>query len=1376
MSTDLFAKHFHEEVAIKKIRQSLDPLISKNLLQVYANVDILDPSTQTYYECDLIMVSRNFISIVELKNWSGEIRVCEGLWQASGGERRNPHRTNSQKCRILKSTLRSNLPSLVLPWIQSVVLLTNEEASVSFDKRCIAQNGRADRGNTCFTYDNIQTFVNRYVQEHLKRNDPRETLSESQYSHVKYFIQKLEQEPKQFRNQIPGFQIVKANTETELYAEYLAVPESPIDNKLKRLRVFGAIKENPAEQEKQLRGLNVLQRLPVHPNIPKVSIHPNPKNLLVEYTEWSSMGTVRDLLNKGPIEVSLAEQFAEQMLQALILLDKECIVHRAIRPENILVSEQTFQLINFDLAFDPASSITVMSEDDVNAISPYRAPEIIDRHPECKSDIFSLGVVLYELLTGSVPIKSCYDLKNTGGHLPPDLVDILKNASGSPRLVELINNCIQISVDSRPTAQEAFRYLKGSKELNQLLVSNSNDELVPGSECNVWRILNRISDGASAAVYKVIRGGDDGEIVAMKVLKVGQAPDRLRRERDFLRRIHSPYVVRCGSDFAWANGRPCLEMEFLEGETLRELIDNNSLPTDEQFQLAATSLLQGLIQIHQEDPGISEENRRPITHNDLNPSNIILTSRGPKIVDFGVASEPGLGPYCGTPAYIAPDAVTDGELLRSPSADRFSLCLTLCEWLSGVHPFKGRALEQTAFNVENINNQSLAAWFAKALDPDPENRFRSSSEMLKALENCFTHFPPAEKADIEPSAVPILGSSRIMALVTSHELEEETEEPNLARDGSDICASARLVEYINGLHNANAANQFALAESQALSAYFGKIHVPNSLTDQLMEVIEGKDDALIVLTGHAGDGKSTIALDVFKRLHGMQPGEVLQMPLKEIEELEFSGKTIRIVKDMSEWTPGKRIEKLKEAITQPGTWLIIANTGPLLTAYCEVVGMLRKDSASSIESEILQVLSMPVVTGLTDEHRLNTFNKPAFIANLSLSDNVPFADEFIQRITAPVLWESCDHCPAKKTCPIINNVALLQNDTIRSKLLLLYRRLTGYGTRITARQMTAHIAFAITAGLKCSDIQSAPADDTNLLMANICSNSLFGFSGFTQRSDAQSLHVVRTLNNMEFGAKPFAKIDRLLQDGNHHGVIAPLTDSLKTVFGSMLESATSVPYEQMSRFRQQIRRYVYLFCNLPKEDGVVFTDLFLKSPRLRDLEHWVTDGMKVRDRQELAAQTLSVLLDEFTGFKSSQYSRINTLYITVKREATQISQNVQLVLASFPFENFEIVQSPQKRQLALKHKFMADCDALQLSLPLLDFIALRYSGEVGEKLDQVYLNRLKLFKSKLLAWARGNEPDAKERSLRLLEVATDGSVRKCELTIAGGRIDAQYQN
>ncbi|MEO0084170.1 MAG: serine/threonine-protein kinase, partial [candidate division WOR-3 bacterium] len=124
--------------------------------------------------------------------------------------------------------------------------------------------------------------------------------------------------------------------------------------------------------------------------------------IVSEYVEGMS---IRELLNqKGRIPLPLAAYIVLETAKILNRLHLQGIIHRDIKPENIIISnENRIKLTDFGLAFSQAMpSITV--DGSILGTPAYMSPEqIVGKQVDKKSDIYSLGVVFYELLTGINP-------------------------------------------------------------------------------------------------------------------------------------------------------------------------------------------------------------------------------------------------------------------------------------------------------------------------------------------------------------------------------------------------------------------------------------------------------------------------------------------------------------------------------------------------------------------------------------------------------------------------------------------------------------------------------------------------------------------------------------------------------------------------------------------------------------------------------------------------------------------------------------------------------------------------------------------------------------------------------------------------------------
>src|ERR671932_218423 len=143
-----------------------------------------------------------------------------------------------------------------------------------------------------------------------------------------------------------------------------------------------------------------------HPNI--VSIYDRGQAngtpyIAMEVIEGRSLKEL--VLSRGPLPVDQAVDFTKQILAALRFAHRNGIIHRDIKPHNILVgSENRLKVTDFGIARAGASQMTEVGS--IMGTAQYLSPEQAKGTPvDQRSDIYSLGIVLYELLTGEVPFK-----------------------------------------------------------------------------------------------------------------------------------------------------------------------------------------------------------------------------------------------------------------------------------------------------------------------------------------------------------------------------------------------------------------------------------------------------------------------------------------------------------------------------------------------------------------------------------------------------------------------------------------------------------------------------------------------------------------------------------------------------------------------------------------------------------------------------------------------------------------------------------------------------------------------------------------------------------------------------------------------------------
>ncbi|MGW9449911.1 protein kinase domain-containing protein [Streptomyces sp. NPDC055632] len=210
-----------------------------------------------------------------------------------------------------------------------------------------------------------------------------------------------------------------------------------------------------------------------------------------------------------------------------------------------------------------------------------------------------------------------------------------------------------------------------------------------------YRLLGVLGEGGMGKVY--VGRDAAGTPAAVKVLRPELAHDphlaqRFVREADMARAVTSTGVARVLGAHT-EGGRPWIAAEFLAGPTLDDAVRAYGPMDPPAVRALAARLARALADIH----------AAGLVHRDLKPPNIVLTSTGPRIIDFGIARpEHGLtltttGQIPVTPGYGAPEQVLGQRV--GPAADVFSLGAVLVHAASGRRAFDGAHVAALQYEV-----------------------------------------------------------------------------------------------------------------------------------------------------------------------------------------------------------------------------------------------------------------------------------------------------------------------------------------------------------------------------------------------------------------------------------------------------------------------------------------------------------------------------------------------------------------------------------------------------------------------------------------------------------------------------------------------------
>ena len=432
-----------------------------------------------------------------------------------------------------------------------------------------------------------------------------------------------------------------------------------------------------------------------------------------------------------------------------------------------------------------------------------------------------------------------------------------------------------------------------------------------------------------------------------------------------------------------------------------------------------------------------------------------------------------------------------------PQGDLYALAKTLGQWLLSSVEWSSDASEP--HRNDEPTTARVLAWLSGATAADG-GQYADADAMLEALD---TALQAPEPAPLPSPEAPNDAHADLASVETAQD-EGPTQGDAV---GNDPYLANPFVDYLNTLHNVSAGNANALAEYQATNKYFASIYEPTPMAADIYQRLTSGKEVVIVLSGHAGDGKSTVALEVLKQLRRMTPEDTLLTPPEPYEVETVNGVRISILKDMSEHTANERLAKFKDAlVVGSGSWLIVSNTGPLLNTLSRM-----RDDGREIEQKVLNLLDRPILGKLNDTaHCIANFDKPIYIANLSKLDNVETAVNVLAKIASHPAWQACGSCSLQTTCPVRQNVtAIQQAPQLKERVSLMYRLLTAYERRLTMRQMTAHLAYSITGGTGCAEV-AAKVDQygtDRALRQNLFSELFFGFSDRIRHLQTTSLHL-----------------------------------------------------------------------------------------------------------------------------------------------------------------------------------------------------------------------------------------------------------------------------
>ncbi|MCP4677837.1 MAG: protein kinase [Deltaproteobacteria bacterium] len=583
--------------------------------------------------------------------------------------------------------------------------------------------------------------------------------------------------------------LIKRKSADAIGEQFLAV--WGVDEGVDQLRMIRGIYPSVAEESKfvalfseEARALSRLANANVV-RVMEVDTEAGIPFVACEHVEGVTLERLLDLTKESKKDCpwDLAVHIAAELLRGLDYVHRREDVlgrpmsmrHGDVRPTNVLISfDGEVKLTNF------GSALYFIADEKTNArVQTYRgiyAPPEAGGVDEATvaGDLWGVAAILSTLLKrhetdaldswqvepSAVPRESIDAFLARALNKDPEeryadaagmrevLLQIMKeNASGHPP-DDLAAWTKELGHDDRETEGSIVRKMLEQDVQLSLGETADGGRLGPGTVLDDrYHLLRLLGEGGMGLVFEAEHLGI-GRHVAIKVLHDrilddDVAVERFRREARITGSLGHPNIIEVSDFGVTVEGHHYMVMDLLEGESLGERIQQGAI---DPWELGRIML--GICE------GLDAAHRAGVIHRDLKPENIFLTSRGPRILDFGIAKRSGLdeeeqgltrtGHICGTAEYLAPEQVRGKE--PDLRGDIYSVGVMLYEALTLETPFRGRTVGETLHKVmsdrvvpprKRSGNASiprmLEAICMKSLARAPEKRFTTAAGMAEML-------------------------------------------------------------------------------------------------------------------------------------------------------------------------------------------------------------------------------------------------------------------------------------------------------------------------------------------------------------------------------------------------------------------------------------------------------------------------------------------------------------------------------------------------------------------------------------------------------------------------------------------------------------------
>lgn len=526
------------------------------------------------------------------------------------------------------------------------------------------------------------------------------------------------------------------------------------------------------------------------------------------------------------------------------------------------------------------------------------------------------------------------------------------------------------------------------------------------------------------------------------------------------------------------------------------------------------------------------------------------------------------------------------------------------------------------------------------------------------------------------------------------------------------------VSYLNSLNSYNAKNKNAYSEKNIETDFYRDTVVDIGISQYIAEKIKSENPQVIILSGQAGDGKTSIMYQVAKYLN---PDFKIQSN-QNIFDISAGNIECRFIKDFSELSDTEKTEKLKEILnlsSQNKFAFVVANTGPLINTFGK---LFSDEEAEKAKMDLIESIRT------SNGKEKNIYGYSISVINMASIDNSYFAPKFLERILNEKLWSACALCEKKDFCPILRNRNLImQNpECVKKFMENHYIWLSEHGTRLTVRSITEQISFMITGGKSCSQIRNVYNYD--LLFPNL----FFGFVGSQKDAKALRLAAVKEASKNEYYLKKMRIDETLIVKSDYENLFSEAWVKILKDIEKRIELKRDFENER-NLFYSFLRR-AYIFQNnsdseqQEKDMQDIFSNNFASYLKYRKSSSRIPGSFK-----KPLFDALSMI---YTGRRQSEDS--NKIPITLNKKSG-ILQSVQFVIGYLNNDDFDIVKEKSNDGALNKtediYHFYPEINGtklnIRLTLPLFDYFSSLQKGIIETDVDPVLSHGIESLKAQI---------------------------------------------